>query len=96
MDDIPLATLADIVGMTEVSFSRFFKLRTGRTLTNYLIDMRLGYASRMLVDTTQSVAEIAYQCGFNNISNFNRLFRKHKQMSPIEFRNSYQKNKVLV
>lgn len=58
--------------------------------------MRLGYASRMLVDTTQSVAEIAYQCGFNNISNFNRLFRKHKQMSPIEFRNSYQKNKVLV
>jgi len=43
-----------------------------------LMEMRLGHASRLLIDTTQSVAEVAYNCGFNNISNFNRLFKKKK------------------
>ena len=95
-EDISLETLAQMVGMTGAAFSRFFKLRTGRTLSSYLIEMRLGYAARMLVDTTESVAEVAYKCGFNNLSNFNRLFRKHKQMSPNEFRCAYQKSKVLI
>jgi AraC-like DNA-binding protein len=50
----------------------------------------------MLVDTTHSIAEIAYQTGFNNLSNFNRLFKKHKHMSPNEFRATYLKNKMLL
>ena len=66
--------------MTEVSFSRFFKLRTGKNLSDYIIDLRLGYATRLLVDSTMAVAEICYECGFNNLSNFNRIFKKKKDV----------------
>ena len=72
--EIRLKTLADIAGMSSSAFSRFFKLHTGRNLSEYIIDQRLGYASRLLVDSTNSIAEISYQCGFNNLSNFNRIF----------------------
>ena len=54
-EEIRLNQLADMVGMTAVSFSRFFKLRTGKNLSDYLIDIRLGFASRLLVDSTMSV-----------------------------------------
>ena len=96
MDEMRLATLADIAGMSPSSFSRFFKLRTGRNLSDYIIDMRLGYASRMLVDTSKGVAEICYDCGFNNLSNFNRIFKKKKGCSPSEFRENYHKTRVVI
>ena len=89
-EEIRLNTLADIAGMSPSAFSRFFKSHTGRTLSEYIIEQRLGYASRMLVDTTNSVAEICYACGFNNLSNFNRIFKKKKNCSPTEFRENYQ------
>lgn len=72
-EDVRLSDLADLVGMTPTAFSRFFKLRTGRSVSDYVIDVRLGHASQMLVSTTASVAEICYACGFNNVSNFNRI-----------------------
>jgi len=96
MDDIRLATLADIAGMSPSAFSRFFKLHTGRNLSDYIIEMRLGYASRMLVDTAKSIAEISFQSGFNNLSNFNRIFKKRKGCSPSEFRENYHKTRIIV
>ena len=95
-EDIRLSQLADMVGMTPVSFSRFFRLRTGKTLSDFIIDIRLGYATRMLVDTAKTVAEVCYDCGFNNLSNFNRMFKRKKGCSPKEFRENYQKKKNLV
>lgn len=95
-EEIRLNQLAELVGMTSSSFSRFFKLRTGKVLTDYIIEVRLGHAARMLVDTQMTIAEIAYACGFNNLSNFNRIFRKNKLSSPKEFRDNYSKKKVLV
>jgi AraC-like DNA-binding protein len=94
--DIRLSELAEMVGMTPVSFSRFFKLRTSKTLSDYIIDIRLGFASRMLVDSTQTISEICYDCGFNNLSNFNRIFKKKKGMTPKEFRSHYRKNKLII
>ena len=94
--DIRLSELAEIAGMSPSAFSRFFKLHTGRNLTDYIIDMRLGHASRMLVDSTNSVAEICYGSGFNNLSNFNRIFRKKKGCSPSKFRESYHKTRIIV
>jgi AraC-like DNA-binding protein len=96
MDEIRLGTLADIAGMSPSAFSRFFKLHTGRNLTDYIIDIRLGSASRLLVDTSQSVSEISFQCGFNNLSNFNRIFKKKKGCSPTEFRENYRKTRLIV
>lgn len=95
-EEIRLQTVSDIAGMTPTAFSRFFKLRTGRTLSDYIIDIRLGYAARQLVDTTTSVVEICYDSGFNNVSNFNRIFKKRKGCSPTTFRENYHKNKIMV
>ena len=87
--NITLTDAAKIAGMTEVSLSRFFKQRTGKTYIDTLNEVRLGNASRMLIDTTHSINEVAYKCGFNNMSNFNRLFRKKKDSTPKEFRDAY-------
>ncbi len=95
-DELRLVDLADLVGMSPTSFSRFFKLRTSKTLSEYIVDIRLGVAARHLVDTTESVSEICYSCGFNTLSNFNRLFRKNKGCSPTEFREKYYKTKVVI
>ena len=95
-EDIRLAQLSDIAGMSDSSFSRFFKLHTGRNLSDYIIDLRLGYACRQLVDSTDSVAEICYASGFNNLSNFNRIFRKRKGCSPSEFRENYHKTRIVI
>ena len=94
MDEIRLATLSDLVGMTPTSFSRFFHQHTGKSLSEYIIDIRLGYATRELVDTTTSIKEISFCCGFNNLSNFNRIFRKRKGCSPSEFREIYRKKRI--
>lgn len=95
-EKVTLDEVSDLVGMTEVSFSRFLKQRTGRTFIDTLNDIRLGHASRMLIDTTHSVAEIAMLCGFNNLSNFNRIFLKKKCCTPTTFREKYQNSKFFL
>ena len=95
-DELRLEQLANLVSMTPTAFSRFFKLRTGKTLSEYIVDIRLGHAARLLLDTNDSVSEICWNCGFNTLSNFNRLFRKRKGCSPTEFREKYCKTKVIV
>ena len=80
---IRLGEAARLAGMTETAFSRFFRARTGVTFVECLNEIRLGHASRMLIDTTNSIAEIAYDCGFNSISNFNRIFKKKKGSRPL-------------
>lgn len=93
---LKLADLADLVGMSPVSFSRFFRQRTGRTLSDYIVDIRLGFAARMLVDSSRNISEICYECGFNNLSNFNRTFKAKRNYTPRDFRAMFKKNKVIV
>ncbi len=95
-EEIRLSTLANIVGMTPASFSRFFRLRTGKTLSDYIMDIRLGFACRMLVDSTMNIAEICYESGFNNLSNFNRMFKRQKGCLPKKFREYYRKKKIVI
>lgn len=96
MYELRLKRLADLANMSESAFCRFFKLHTGRRLSDYIIDIRLGYATRLLIDTTETIAEISFKCGYNNMSNFNRIFKRKKGCSPTEFRNSHHKIKVIV
>ncbi len=95
-EPLKLADLADLVGMSPVSFSRFFRQRTGRTLSDYIVDIRLGFAARMLVDSSKNISEICYECGFNNLSNFNRTFKAKRNYTPRDFRAMFKKNKVIV
>lgn len=94
--EIRLLDVANHVNMSEVSFSRFMKKRTGKNYIEYLNDLRLGIASRILVDTNKTVVEISYECGFNNLSNFNRIFKKRKGYTPKEFRENYSKMRILI
>lgn len=93
---IRLSDMASLVGMSPAAFSRFFRLRTGRTLSDYIVDIRLGNAARALVDTSRNISEICYECGFNNLSNFNRTFKAKRGSTPREFREMYKKHKVTV
>jgi AraC-like DNA-binding protein len=88
-NDVSLPTLASLAGMTPTSFSRFFKVRTGKSLSDYIIDIRLGHASRHLADSKMSIVEICYDSGFNNVSNFNRISKKKKVCTPSTFRENY-------
>jgi AraC-like DNA-binding protein len=94
--DITLDEIAKIVSMTVVSFSRFIKKRTGKTFIESLNDIRMGHASRLLIDTKHSIAEISYKCGYNNLSYFNRIFKKKHNVTPKEFRDSYSETRTFV
>jgi AraC-like DNA-binding protein len=93
---VTLKDISKLVSMTEVSFSRFIRKRTGNTFIDSLNEIRLGHATRMLIETTHSIGEISYNCGFNNISNFNRFFKKKKQCTPKEFRESFSGTRVFI
>jgi AraC-like DNA-binding protein len=94
--EITLSEVSKLVNMTEVSFSRFIKKHTGKTFIDSLNEIRLGHASRLLIDTSMSVSEISYQCGFNNISYFNRVFKKRKGCTPKTFRANYAGTRTFI
>lgn len=86
---IALDEISQLVNMSAVSFNRFIKKRTGKTFINYVNDTRISYASRWLIESEKSIGEISFQCGFNNIANFNRIFKRSKDCTPSEFRKEF-------
>jgi AraC-like DNA-binding protein len=94
--EITLEGVAKLAGMTEVSFSRFIKKRTGKTFIESLNEIRLGHTSRSLIDTTNTISEIAYKCGFNNLSYFNRIFKNKNGCTPKEFRENYAGTRTFI
>ncbi|MDB5110351.1 MAG: DNA-binding protein AraC-type [Mucilaginibacter sp.] len=93
---ITLNDVAKIANMPEASFSRFIKKRTGYSFIDSLNEIRLGHVSRMLIDTTHSIAEVAFKCGFNNMANFNRTFKNKKGLTPKEFRENYVGKRIFI
>lgn len=87
---VTLSEVSDLVNMSTVSFNRFIKKRTGKTFIEYINDTRISYAARWLIETDLSIGEIGFKCGFNNIANFNRVFKKSKDCTPSEFRAEFQ------
>lgn len=92
---LSLEDVAEHFNMTPVSLSRFFKVNFDKSFTDFITEIRVGYVIRMLVDTNMTVAEICSQCGFNNISNFNRVFKKREGCTPQEFREAYKKKRII-
>lgn len=84
--EISLEEVASIANMTPNAFCRFFKLRTRKTYTDFLNDIRIGNACKMLPNENFSIIEISLASGFNNLSNFNRQFRRRTNQTPTEFR----------
>ncbi|AYO56872.1 AraC family transcriptional regulator [Chryseobacterium sp. 6424] len=86
---VTLDEIASHVNMSIVTFNRFIKKRTGKTFINYLNEIRVSYAARWLIEKDMSISGIAYKCGFNNIANFNKIFKTLKKCTPSEFRNQF-------
>lgn len=84
-----LGQVARAVHLTPAAFSRFFQRMAGASFVDYVNELRVGKAARLLAETDRPVAEIAFACGFGNLANFNRRFRELKEMSPRDFRAHY-------
>lgn len=85
----PNIKISDVAGqlqMTENAFSRFFQRQSFRSFSDFLIDLRLGKACKLILESDKTISEIGYMSGFNNLANFNRLFKKYRGFTPNEFR----------
>ena len=81
-EEIRLSEVADLVSMSETSFSRYFKSRTNKNFTDFLSQIRIAHACKLLVEDKMGITEICYESGFNNLSNFNRKFKELMNISP--------------
>jgi AraC-like DNA-binding protein len=85
-NDISLTEAADITGMQVHAFCRFFKNLTSLTYSDFIIELRISYTCQLLKDSNLTITQIAFDAGFNNISYFNRTFKKSKGISPRDYR----------
>ncbi len=88
--EISLAQVSDIANMTPNAFCRYFKQRTNKTFVNFLIDIRIGNACKLLTKNNDlNITEISYKSGFNNLANFNRKFKSIKGVTPSDYRKKH-------
>ncbi len=85
-EEITLNNIAEVASLTPNAFCKFFKSRTRKTFFDFLNEVRIGNACKLLQSEQLSVSEIAYESGFNNLSNFNRQFQKRMKMTPKKYR----------
>ena len=89
---ISLEDVGELVGMSASSVSRFFKQRTRHNFWDYLNGFRIDRAAQMMIETEHTISEISYACGFNNLSNFNRVFRERIGTTPSDYRNKFKES----
>lgn len=85
-EDLPLQEIAALVNLSESAFCKFFKRTTGKTFSDYLVDIRVGHACHLLAESDDPISEIAYRSGFDSLTYFNRVFLRKKGLRPREFR----------
>ncbi|MDF2925950.1 MAG: hypothetical protein K0R57_4864 [Paenibacillaceae bacterium] len=88
--ELPLETLGSLVHMNPSYLSTLFHKHMGLTLTRFIAVKRIHYAKKLLRETTLSVTDIAYQCGFNHHTYFNKTFKRLEQMSPASYRKEHK------
>jgi AraC-like DNA-binding protein len=81
--------VAQVAQMNENAFSRFFSLRTRKTFSGFVQELRLQKAAKLLVENDMTITEVCYECGYNNVSNFNRQFLNHYQMNPMKYKKMF-------
>lgn len=87
--EIRLGDVASLAGMSEAAFCRYFKARANKTFIDFVNDIRIGHACKLLLDNKFTIAQIAYDSGFDSLSNFNRNFKKYIGHTPREYKVSY-------
>ena len=89
-DEIRIEQIASIAGMAPAAFCRYFKKRTRKTYVEYLNELRIGHARKLLTDADLSVGQVGLECGFNNISHFHRQFKLNTGMTPLRYQTTAQ------
>lgn len=87
--ELRMSDIASYINMSDSAFSHFFQKYAFRSFTQFLIDLRIGHACKMLLDTDLTIAQISDASGFNNLANFNRLFKKYRKCAPLEYKKMY-------
>lgn len=90
-EELRLNEVAALTNMTEAAFCRYFKSRTNKTFSDFVSEIRVGYACKLLVEERLSVTQICYESGFNTVSNFNRQFKNLTNKSPLQYQKEYRR-----
>jgi len=94
-EDIKLEDVANIANYSQAAFCHFFKEHTQKTFVQFLIEVRISNACKMLRNTDYNISQICYESGFNNVSNFNRQFKKLIGMSPSAYIKNYKEKELV-
>lgn len=91
-NDITLESIAEHVGMNPSALCRYFKKNTGKKLFDFVCELRIAFAAKLLLNSNISITRIAYDCGYNNLSHFNRQFKAITNSTPTEYRKILSKD----
>jgi AraC-like DNA-binding protein len=86
---ISLHEIAAVANLSEKAFCRYFKSKTKKTYYNFLLEVRVAHACNLLLEKDMTIYEVCYESGFNNLSNFNRYFKKIMNKTPFEFKKAH-------
>lgn len=88
--EIRLGDVASLAGMSEAAFCRYFKARSNKTFIDFVNEIRVGHACKLLLEDQWTIAQIAYDSGFDSLSNFNRNFKRYIGHTPREYKGNYE------
>ncbi len=91
IENLKLDHIASIVSMNKTSFCRYFKEKTGKSFVDYIQDLRIGYACKLLIGTLLDISQISLECGFNTTCHFNKIFKRNTGFTPSEYRKQFLK-----
>lgn len=90
-EPLKLDDIASVVSMNTSAFCRYFKKKTGKSYVEYIQDLRIGYACKLLVGTSYDISQIGIECGFNTICHFNKIFKRNTGLTPSGYRRQFLK-----
>lgn len=89
---ISLEEIADVANISTNSFCRYFKNKTLKTYSQFLIEVRVGHACKLLIENKLTISSVCYESGFNNFSNFNKFFKSITGKSPLQYKKEFSQN----
>ncbi|TWI85437.1 AraC-like DNA-binding protein [Lacibacter cauensis] len=93
-EKISLKKIAEVSNISPNSFCRYFKVHTRKTYSNFLHELRVGHASKLLIENKLSISQICYESGFNNVTNFYKTFKRFTGQTPLAFQQAYNTTTV--
>ncbi len=88
-DKIELGTVASLANMTPTSFSRYFKIHANKTFSEFLSEIRIGHACKLLIENKMNIGQACYESGFHTLSNFNKQFKAITNRTPLSYKKEY-------